>query len=705
MRCAVARRDSEDTSSGLWAALFAATIFLSAFLLFEVQPIAGKMVLPWFGGGSTVWITTLMFFQVTLLVGYAYSHFVALRLGPRAQGLVHAGLVLAALLSLPILPSASWKPTSEDQPALRLVLLLAVTVGPTYLLLSTTGPLLQHWFARRFPTRSPYPLYALSNVGSLLALLSYPPVIERFLGLHAQAWSFSGGYAVFAAACCALALVGARAAASRASAMREVSTARPAEQLGGARLALWVLLPACASALLLAVTNNLTEDVGGLPLLWVLPLAVYLVTFILCFSSEKMYEPNLYTVTLGLACFGGWYALRELPITLQAPLYLLVLFLVCMSLHGETALLRPSPRHLTLFYFLVSVGGALGGLFAALAAPVLFKGFWEYHVALFVAPVLVLLSRLREERSRRSMFTLASVGAISAVLVATLGVALWRDTQKLYANALVLDRSFYGVVRVYDTKGEPPRHDMQHGRILHGFQYQLESLRSEPSGYYGPYTAAGLALLEDPHRGERPLKVGVIGLGAGMLGAYVRPGDDWTFYEINPQVVEVAEHEFSYLGDARQRGGSVRVVLGDARTGLERELAGAGSQQYDVLILDAFTSDAIPVHLLTREAVRTYWQHLRADGVLAVHISNAFVDLSPVVRGFAADSGYEARLTTGSGATVGALQSYWVAVTSNRAFLDAPEVAGHLAPWPEGGRAPVVWTDDYSNLYSLLTLR
>jgi len=701
----VAGQRVEDRSGTIWAALFAATIFLSAFLLFQVQPIAGKLLLPWFGGGSTVWITTLMFFQVTLLLGYAYSHFVALRLGARAQGILHAALVLIAVVSLPILPNPALRPTTEENPALRLFIVLALTVGPSYLLLSTTGPLLQHWFARRFPTRSPYPLYALSNVGSLLALLGYPPVIERFFGLHAQAWGFSVGYVVFALAVASLALVGARAAGRGTDLAHDALEAMPRESLGLLRMLLWILLPAVASALLLAVTNNLTEDVAGLPLLWVLPLAVYLVTFILCFSSERMYEPNLYTVTLVLACFAGWYALRELAITVQVPLYLLVLFLVCMSLHGETARMRPSPRHLTLFYFLVSVGGALGGIFGALVAPVIFKGYWEYHTAIFLAPLLVLISRLYEERHQRPTMVLAAAAVGGIALIGVFGFYLQQDAQKLYINALELRRNFYGIVRVYDTKGQPARHDMQHGRILHGFQYQDEPLRSAHTGYYGPFTAVGLSLDNNPLRKARPLKVGVIGLGAGMLGSYVHKGDDWTFYEINPLVTEVAESQFSYMKDARARGGTVRVIHGDARNVLEEQLKNGGSQQYDVLVLDAFTSDAIPVHLLTRESVQDYWQHLRPEGILIVHISNAFVDLSPVVRGFAADSGHEAHWTTGSGAETGGLQSYWVAVTNNRAFLDSPDVAKNVAPWPEGAREPVLWTDDYSNLYSLLTLR
>ncbi len=692
-----------------WPALFAATIFLSAFLLFQVQPIAGKIVLPWFGGGSNIWITTLMFFQVALLGGYAYSHLIALRLSPRAQGFVHIGLLVTAAATLPIIPGPEWRPEAEDNPTWRLLLVLLISVGPPYLLLATTGPLLQHWFATRYPNRSPYPLYALSNVGSLLALLSYPVVFERFLGLQAQSWMFAGGFVLFAAACAVLAWQTARLVTpAPAQAVHEVAETDGAEAsvVRPVQVLLWAALPACASALLLAVTTQMTQDVAGLPLLWVLPLSVYLLTFIATFSSEKMYEPTMYTIVLAFACAGGVYVLRDFSIVLQISLYLLVLFLCCMSLHGETSRLRPAPKHLTVFYLMVSVGGALGGMFVALLAPVIFDGYWEYHVALLTTPVLVLLARYYDEGERRPVWMILVVTIAASGLLFVMGSQLYQHALKLYDNTLGLERSFYGVVRVYYAQplGEQPQHHMQHGRILHGLQFLDEPLKSSRTGYYSPTTAVGLALANHPARRQRPLTVGVTGLGAGMIAAYAERGDEWSFYEIDPLVTQMAEDHFTYMNDARARGAGVEVYHGDGRTVLERQLKDDGSRQFDVLVLDAFTSDAVPVHLLTREAIAMYWQHLKPDGILAINISNAYLDLSPVIRGLAADSGHEAKQTRDPGNVPGGRTSFWFALTNNRAFLDKPVVAGAFVPEVEGA-STVRWTDDYTNLYSLLTIR
>jgi hypothetical protein len=448
--------------------------------------------------------------------------------------------------------------------------------------------------------------------------------------------------------------------------------------------------------------------VAALPLLWVLPLAVYLVTFIACFSSDRIYEPTVYTLALIPACFAGVYVLHDFSALLQLALYMLVLFLACMSLHGETARLRPGPRQLTAFYLMISVGGALGGIFVGLVAPVIFNGYWEYHVAIFGTPLLVLVSRVREERGRgTSTFFLLGGVTVGAVLLVYLGLFLQRNIRLSYVNTLALERNFYGVVRVYDTNGQPARWDMQHGRILHGFQYQDEPLRSAHTGYYSEGSGIGVALSQHPLRGKRPLNVGVTGLGTGMIASYAEPGDKWTFYEINPLVKQLADSDqgyFSYLQDARTRGASVQVVIGDARTVLEQQLQRDGSAQFDVLVMDAFNSDAIPVHLLTEEAMRLYMQLLTPDGLLVIHISNAFVDLAPVVRGFAADSGNPAYWVRDPGAVFGGLLTDWVIVTRNEAFLARPDVQKRITAWPEGARAPVRWTDDYTSVYPLITL-
>ncbi len=708
--------------------LFAATIFLSAFLLFQIEPITGKKVLPWFGGGSTVWITTLVFFQFALLAGYGYSHLIALRLSPRAQGLVHIGLLTLSLAALPVVLSERWAAVGEGSPALQLLRMLTVTVGPPFLLLSTTGPLVQHWFAQRFPNRSPYPLYALSNIGSLLALLSYPVVFERYLGLRAQSWLWAIGYLSFVGCCALIALRTSRSPAPEtheasgtglmglevgegetgASAAVSIE-AQHGDPVTPGRVALWIALPACASALLLAVTNQLTQDVSGVPLLWVLPLAVYLVTFILCFSDDRTYDPMLYTVALIPAGIGAIFVLTNqgFEILWQTALYLLVLFLACMSLHGETSLVRPHTRHLTAFYLMVSLGGALGGVFVALVAPVVFVGYWEYHLAIFVTPVLVLFARLRAEYAQRSLPVLLGGIVIAGLLLMPLAYYLSRDIRSQQESNIRVERDFYGVVRVflgYPQLGDPVANVMQHGRINHGFQFVDAPLRAKRTGYYGPNTAVGMAMERNPHRGERPLTVGITGLGVGMIAAYAEPGDDWTFYEISPLVVDLAEKQFTYLADARARGASTQLFTGDARTMLERQLPRDDAKKFDVLVMDAFTSDAVPVHLLTREAMNIYLQHLRPDGMLLVNISNAYLDLSPVVRGLGEEGGLEAHWTLDERGPDGRLASIWVVITNNRAFLDNPDVRKAFAPWPEDARPVVRWTDDYSNLYGLIKL-
>lgn len=709
-------------------ALYAVTTFLSAFLLFQVQPLIGKYILPWFGGGSTVWTTTMLFFQVALIGGYAYAHFVSDRLAPRQQGLVHLVLLVLAVAALPIIPRESLRGEDTGDPTWRILLVLSVAVGAPYLLLSSTAPLIQRWFTHDHPGTSPYRLYALSNAGSLLALLTYPVLFERFLGLHAQAWLWSGSYVVFVLLCGALAFGFIR---SSRGTTEELHSA-PVEELPGAAVtpagvAFWLLLPACASALLIAVTNQLTQDVAAIPLLWVVPLSLYLVTFILCFGDERAYQPPRDVFLLALGLVGGVYVMNKVgfEVLWQVLLYSFALFICCFALHGELVRLRPAARHLTAFYLAVSVGGALGGVFVALVAPLIFNGYWEYHLTLALTPLLVLGARAldllgrrapAEEagteaeqtqtlRARRPLLLLA--GGAAFLGVALLSGFLVRDIRRANRDVLERDRNFYGAVRVFEFNREFPEARMtvmEHGRILHGFQYQLPAKRALPTAYYGPNSGVGVTM-RNYAKPDSELSVGVIGLGAGMVAAYAKPDDEWRFYEINPMVTELAEEHFTYLADARERGAHLHVLHGDGRTVLERQIEHGAELGFDILILDAFSSDAIPVHLLTREAFDLYWSVLKPDGVLAINISNRHVDLSPVVRAAAERNGKEAHWVSGqAGDGEGVLASVWVLVTSNRAFLEAPDVAAHLAAWPEDARAPQLWTDDFSNVLSLMRL-
>ena len=701
------------------AAPYAATIFLSAFLVFQVQPIIAKFILPWFGGGSAVWTATQLFFQVGLLGGYAYAHLLASRLGPKRQGGIHLILLIAAFAALPIIPDKAWQPDAGADPTLRIVMLLAATVGAPYLLLSTTGPLVQQWFARAHPGRNPYVLYALSNAGSLLGLLAYPLFIERVLGLRGQAWVWSGGYAIFAILCGVLAW--------RSRGMPTVPAVEDSgEPDAGAvpvravNVALWVALPACAVVLLLAVTTQITQDVAAIPLLWVLPLSIYLVTFILCFSGDRWYEPQTYGLGLAVALGVGWWVLDRpvIEILVQMGIYCFLLFFGCMALHGELTRVRPAARHLTAYYLLISTGGALGGVFVALVAPRVFDGYWEYHLALAGTAALVLGARFLDEWRRRragrrsALYLVPSFRGLRAALgvaalagVVVLSLALRRQVERRYEGIESTGRNFYGSVRIYKGNPGDPQQEllvMEHGRILHGYQFTAPERRAAKTGYYGPFSGAGIAIAERRAALDRPMRIGVVGLGAGMLAAYAQPGDTIEIYEINPMVLDLAESPFTFLADARARGAQVEVHLGDARLVLERQLE-AGSKQFDVLLLDAFSSDAIPVHLLTDQAFDIYRRHLTPGGVIATNISNRHVDLRPVLLGAGAAHGLEFAWVQGfPDSYQGYLQSDWV-ILAPRSFLDRGPVAAATGQWDV--RKSILWTDDSNNLFSLLRFR
>ncbi len=697
---------------------YAVTIFLSAFLVFQVQPIIAKFILPWFGGGSAVWTATQLFFQIALLGGYAYAHLVSSRLSPKRQGGVHLILLITALAVLPIIPDKTWQPDSDVDPTLRIVALLAVTVGAPYLLLSTTGPLVQQWFAREHPGRNPYVLYALSNAGSLIGLLAYPLVVERFVGLTGQAWTWSVGYAIFAALCGYLAW------RSRTTAPAPIeATDTPdagAQPVGIANVALWAALPACAVVLLLAVTTQITQDVAAMPLLWVLPLSIYLFTFILCFSGDRWYEPQTYGIGLAIALGMGWWVLDNviIAIAVQIAIYSFLLFFGCMALHGELTRVRPAARHLTAYYLLISTGGALGGVFVALIAPRVFDGYWEYHVALIGAGALAVIARgldewRRRKVGRRTSLDLvpsvpglrAAVGVASIVGVLVLSFALWRQVESRYRGIEVMGRNFYGSVRIYQAFiGDPQLQQrvMEHGRILHGFQFVSPERRAARTGYYGRLSGAGLAINERRATLDRPMRIGVLGLGAGMLAAYGQQGDTVDIYEINPMVLDLAESPFTYLADARARGANVEVYIGDGRLVLEQQLE-AGSKQFDVLLLDAFSSDSVPVHLLTEQAFDIYQRHMAPGGVIAANISNRHVDLRPVLRGVGAKKGLEVAWVQGyPDSFEGYFQTDWV-LLGDRAFLDRTQIAAATGQWNE--KKPILWTDDRSNLFSILRFR
>jgi hypothetical protein len=696
------------------------TIFLSAFLLFQVQPLIGKIILPWFGGTPTVWMTCMLFFQALLLGGYVYAHLLVEKASPRWQGAVHLLVLGAALLVLPIGPSETWKPVSASDPTGRILALLCVSVGTPFLILAATGPLIQSWFARRHPGRSPYRLYALSNAGSLLALLTYPFVFEPALTLQTQTLVWSLGFVLFVVLCGSwawrLAWTGRGAAAvaeapSPAAAVASGPAPRTVTRL------LWLLLAASASALLLASTNQMTQNVAPVPFLWILPLSLYLLTFILCFDNERWFRREYVGWALVVALFAAPLTLAlgpRLGLIPQIGVYAFTLFTCCMACHGELAALKPSPRHLTGFYLMIAAGGALGGGFVTLLAPRLFDALLEFPLALAASCLFIMLARRHDvlcavyERSfgGRPWFAAACGTALCGMLV-VLTSAGWKSFLQ-QRDVLAMTRNFYGVLQVGEQDADQPgrhRREMTHGSTVHGVQYMHPDKRRLPAAYYGRHSGLGLAmrhLREEPPEGAG-LSIGVVGMGAGTISAFAEVGDHVTYYEINPAVVSYAERFFSYNSDAQRRGARVDVLVGDARLLLERQLARGLVGRYDMLVVDAFSSDAIPIHLLTEEAWRTYWRHLHPDGLLAVNVYNHYLELSPVVRSLAERHGMESCYVRAEGrAEEGTTDSAWVLVSDAPRFGESPGIRAAACAWPEGIQLEEPWTDDFSSLYPLL---
>ncbi len=756
------------------AVFFGATILLSAFLLFQVQPLIAKLILPWFGGSAAVWTSCMLFFQMALLGGYGYAHWLNGQKGSR-QALIHTALLVVSFLSLPILPSVWWKPSGSSDPLLGILGLLTATVGLPYFLLSSTSPLLQTWYSRSNGGAMPYRFFALSNFGSMVGLLAYPVLVEPYLTNKQQAWMWSTSYGAFALVCMTVAF------RSRAA---HVETAAVAQEAGPAptmkdRL-VWMGLAAAASALLLALTNHLTQNVAAIPFLWVVPLSLYLLSFILCFDSDRWYNRWIF-VRLGVIALPGIaYAISDdggiSDLKLAVGFFCTALFVLFMVCHGELARRRPAPAYLTSFYLMVSVGGAIGGLLIGFAAPYLFNALYDLAVVLSLTSFLFLyLIWLEGQKSKPAPAPVESAGFLEsgldkAVVFALVGglmgysayrfvagkflrslplgdhaflsasydpvvllsltgalalYMLWRsqdsvesrlvvfavaagltfgitgflvrDTWKSVGHARLLTRNFYGALVVYDqeTDGKMgPTRILRHGTIDHGEQFLWPQNSRFPTTYYAKKSGIGLTIQTLDMSG--PLKVGVIGLGAGTLTTYARPIDTYHVYDINPLVLKIAQTQFTFLRDCM---GKHDVVLGDARLTMEAE----PDQKFDVLAVDAFSGDAIPVHLLTREAYRLYWRHLKPDGVLAVHVSNRYLTLGPVVALAAGEFGKTAKMVNfesddrfGTEET----DSDWVLVTSRPGFFDNPElkVAHDIKPIP-GLR---MWTDDYSNLYKIL---
>jgi hypothetical protein len=692
---------------------FATSIFLSAFLLFQIQPMIARYILPWFGGTPAVWSTVQMIFQVLLTGGYAYTSWLAQK--SRRREMVHLILLIFSLVILilqglawksPITPNATWKPQGEGSPILGIVIILLISVSLPYFLLSTNSPLIQFWFHRRFPEKTAYRLYALSNFGSLIGLIAYPLFVEPNFSLAWQGRIWSILYGLFAVLTIYNVSNSLRKHSASMIAPSVAESAKPVK-IHRYRYILWISLAMVASLLLLATTSQITQEVAVIPFLWVLPLMIYLLSFILAFSGEQWYSRRLFIVLLFIfTILAGWAMGRSesLSIIFQCVIYSGALFCACMVCHGELYRLRPSADQLTTFYLMVSVGGALGGLFINFVAPYLFKGFWELPLGYLLAwAVLVIISiKSRHAYSQKLKFIFDTVLMLSALIVAC--VRLGQQVRSDLTDFLYIGRNYYGVVRV-KSLGEQgdlsSRYALVHGITIHGIQMTDPVLRDTPTAYFGETSGGGLALLHHPDRGNG-MRVGVLGLGIGTLATYGQPGDIYRFYEINPQVVDLAEGKdgfFSFLSDSQA---NIEIAYGDARISLENELAMSGTNNYDVLMLDVFSSDSIPVHLLDREAFELYLQHLQADGILAVHISNRHLDLVPVVWTLADYFHLERVVIDDPGNSGVVFRSLWILLARDPALLSTPAIASRAKDLENYSPTYKLWTDDYSNLLQIL---
>ncbi len=686
---------------------YAAAIFTSAFLVFQIQPIIARFILPWFGGTPAVWAVCMLFFQVGLLLGYTYAHLLARYLSIKRQASVHLLLLLVSFIQLPIV-LAQIDVLALETPLLDILWLLTVTLGMPFALLSASAPLMQHWFAQAYPEKRTFRLYALSNVGSLLALLSYPLVVEATLRLSQQTSLWSNIYlAYFVLVIWAVApiLRSAPTAESSLPTAKGAKAAASSEPPSWPRKLLWVGLSALGSIVVVAFTNQITQDVTVAPLFWVLPLSLYLISFIICFDRDTWYRRSLWYPFMAMGVALMVYVLRQdyadesLPLLFELSAYCIALFGLCMVSHGELVRARPDTQYLTLFYLLVALGGALGGVFVNFVAPLIFNGYWEVHLVIVAVGLVACLALFLDRQSLRPAARYA-FSATALLALALIGEQLLQHKVDQGVQSLHTVRNFYGVVHVYEDKVGTRDHyrAMYHGRIRHGEQYPNSVRRLIPTSYYGKQSGIGYAIAHHPSRiAQQPLSVATIGLGVGTIAAYGEPYDRFSFYEINPDVELLAQQYFSYLAESKA---TINTFIGDGRVSLAKQLQNEGSQQFDILALDAFSGDAIPKHLLTREAFALYWQHLKADGVLAMHITNRHVDLTDVVRQLAERSGKDAYWITDVGGNL-TDPNDWILVTNNQEVVAAITRLDVISTWPNLPK-PIVWTDDFSNLLEVI---
>ncbi|WP_447954375.1 fused MFS/spermidine synthase [Sphingopyxis chilensis] len=729
--------------------LFVLTILVGSFLLFLVQPMVARMVLPKLGGAPAVWNSAMLVYQALLLGGYAYAHWLG-RFTVRRQAIIHLALFLVAALWLPI-GIAQIAPPGPGQEALWVPLLLLASIGPVFFVVSAQAPLMQRWFAADPRAGDPYYLYAASNLGSFAGLISYPAFVEPTMPLAAQSWGWTAGYAL-------LVLLVAGAAAARRHGSAEAHAAVTDEPRPTLRRQLhWLLIAAVPSGLMLSTTTHLTTDIVAMPLLWVLPLGLYLLSFVIAFSTfTRLTQIITLLAPVVLLAVGGLGLLSSGGGSMMVALAsLAMLFIVAVALHGYLYHLRPAAQHLTLFYLIMSAGGVLGGLFAALFAPLIFDWVYEHPLLILAAAMLIPLPALfpwdkwlglQAKTARAVAVLLVAIAAFGAwhmvgdwtgrldeavtawgvaifvigmlvigwrwafvpvLALLMIGVGGWDTIQESFTGARV--RSYFGVYTVTDYPQSNQRR-LAHGTTLHGLQRTDAAHRRDPTTYYGPQSGVGLTLNKAEALAGPNASIGIVGLGAGTLACYRRPGQHWTIFEIDPVMVDIARDpsKFTFLSDC---AGDTPIVIGDARLQLANQPAG----RFDVIVIDAFSSDAIPLHLLTREALGIYARAMKPDGILLIHISNRFFGLEPVLAAEAKARGWTAaiRMDPGPiGDEYGDLTgSNWVALTATPERMG--QLTGGIRPrkdsYEDGAWVPLEarahfdrWTDDYASTLPVL---
>jgi len=685
--------------------LFAATMGVAGFLLFQVQPMLAKYILPWFGGAATTWIVCMLFFQVALLAGYAYAYALTRPISVPAQALAQIVLLL-----LPITPSESWKPADAGDPTWRIVTLLAVTVGGPYLVLATTSPLVTRWFAALDPEANPSRLFAVSNFGSFLGLLSYPFAFEGVLTTRTQtiAWSFA--FVAYAAlfALCALTVWRARRALSGG---KPDAAPAPPGGMDWRRPAQWILLSALASILLLATTNQITQWSAVIPFLWIAPLALYLLSFVLSFGRQRGGDVRFYAfaflILAGVVLAAGR---PDTPTRFVSDflLHVATLFAGCMVCHVAVVRLQPPPSRLPAFYLALSVGGAIGGLLVALVAPLVFSDYREFPLIL-AAVALLSAAILWRERLASSFRWLAPAGALAALAFMIGGGTALRRELGTESDVVDRARNFYGVVTVLRDRMDDPEEAslvMRQAGVDQGSQYVAPARRMEPSCAFNEESGLGKALRNAARRRadpDAPLRIGVIGLGAGMVAGLGRPGDVMRYYELNPAVLDLVNKHFTFTRDSKAR---IETVLGDGRLSLERELKAQGSEKFDILVVNAFRGASPPMHLMTQEAFDIYLAHLAPNGILAVNFELDTFEIAPLHRGLAKRFDIGVRWLETADSEEGCDDGVsWALYTRDAAFWDAPEIRASISPWRDNSESTLLWTDASSNLLSIVNWR